>query len=357
MNHPTNQSYSTVLTQQKYPSKNQAIIFTPIDGAKLQDYLLPLGEIVHPKNIIFCSKLSNNRICMYLSSQEIVEKFMNDYSGIIEINNEILQARRYVTPSERIILSNVCPSIPHDILIKELEHIGVTILSPITFLKNSASLPEFNHILSFRRQVFIKPTALPIPESFLINYENTSYRIFLVRDILKCFNCKQEGHTSTNCKTAPTSTNPSEIPSIPNQSQNSIIAIPETITPSSAVTASTSVVVVVVVVPNPLKNMLLKSNATSIENANNPQQQQPKQAIESNASAMEIDQTPSSTKRNIDDTLSPPILDETSPNFTKPLDPTPKKKKSKSANLPEKTLEDFIKEKKRIHHSYSITTN
>ncbi|CAH1114510.1 unnamed protein product [Psylliodes chrysocephalus] len=200
---------------------------------------------------------------------------------------------------------------------KELEHIGVNTLSN-NFLKINASLPKFTHNLSFRRQVFIKSTALPIPESFLINYENTSYRIFLARDILECFNCKQEDHTSSKCKTAPTSTNPTAIPSIPNQSQNSITATSETITPSPAVIAPTPAVVV----PTPLKNHL-QSNAASIENTNNLQQQQQKQTIESNASAMEIDQTPSSTKTNVDNTLSPSILDETSPNFTKLLDPNP----------------------------------
>lgn len=197
----TNKSYSAAITQQNFPTKEQAIIFNAIDGIRLQDYLIKVGSIINPKNILFASRLSNNRICMYLSSKEIVDKFMNE-NGIIEINGESLRARRLVTPAERLILSNVCPTIPHDVLNHELQKIGLTPVSPINFLRISASVSEYSHILSFRRQVYISTPEVTIPESILITFDDTSYRIFLSQDGLICFSCKKAGHISSQCKTS-----------------------------------------------------------------------------------------------------------------------------------------------------------
>uniref|UniRef100_A0A6P7GIC6 Triple functional domain protein-like n=1 Tax=Diabrotica virgifera virgifera TaxID=50390 RepID=A0A6P7GIC6_DIAVI len=144
------QTYSLTTTSKvQFSSKEKAIIFNALDNTKLQEYLIPLGNIIQPKNIIFCSRLSNNRICMYLSSKQLVEDYMTN-RGYIEIQGEIVRARKLITPAERIVLSNVCPSIPHEILINELQNIDLVPASPMTFLKISATLPKYNHILSFR---------------------------------------------------------------------------------------------------------------------------------------------------------------------------------------------------------------
>ncbi|CAG9815998.1 unnamed protein product [Phaedon cochleariae] len=198
---PTNRSYSAALTQQHCPTKEQAIIFNAIDGIRLQDYLIKVGSIINPKNILFASRLSNKRICMYLSSKETVDKFMNE-NGMIEINGESLRARRLITPAERLVLSNVSPTIPHDLLNHELQKIGLSPVSPISFLRISASISEYSHILSFRRQVYISSPDVTIPESIMITFDDTSYRIFLSQDGLTCFSCKKAGHISSQCKTS-----------------------------------------------------------------------------------------------------------------------------------------------------------
>ncbi|XP_050509664.1 uncharacterized protein LOC126886705 [Diabrotica virgifera virgifera] len=154
---PANKSYSTAASQQNFfPGKENAILFSAINNTPRQDYLISLGNLINPKNILFSSRLSNNRICMYLSSKQAVEDFMTNY-GSIQVNGETVRARRLITPAERIVLSNVCPSIPHEVIIQELKHLGLNLVSPITFLKISASLPEYSHLKSFRRQVFISP--------------------------------------------------------------------------------------------------------------------------------------------------------------------------------------------------------
>ncbi|CAG9815977.1 unnamed protein product [Phaedon cochleariae] len=78
--------------------------------------------------------------------------------------------------------------------------IGLKLLSPTTFLRVNIANPGYAHIMSFRRQVFIAPLEnTTIPNSILINYENTPYRIFLSLDNLTCFKCKKPGHISSQC--------------------------------------------------------------------------------------------------------------------------------------------------------------
>uniref|UniRef100_A0A6P7GB56 Uncharacterized protein LOC114340037 n=1 Tax=Diabrotica virgifera virgifera TaxID=50390 RepID=A0A6P7GB56_DIAVI len=148
--HPTqqnSQSYASITTKNqtssKFPDKQQAVLFTSIDDVKIEDYLIALGSIVNPKDIIFASRISQNRICIYFSSKQLVDNFLKNY-GSIKISNQILTARKLITPSQRIVLSGVCPStsIPHSILEAELIKLGLNLLSPINFLKINASRPE-----------------------------------------------------------------------------------------------------------------------------------------------------------------------------------------------------------------------
>nr|CAH7721113.1 unnamed protein product [Callosobruchus chinensis]CAH7734258.1 unnamed protein product [Callosobruchus chinensis] len=214
------QTYSSALVQpaHKYPNKEQAIIFNAIDGARIQDYLLQLGPIVNPKNILFCSRISNNRLCVYLSSKAWVDKFLAD-PGEIVIQGEKVRARCLVTPSDRLVISNVCPTIPNTAIKSALEQLDLQLLSPISFLRIGATLPEYSHILSFRRVTYVAPNeSTKIPESIEINHEGLKYRIFLSLDSQKCFKCKQGGHIAAQC---PTTILQSTIPAKENSSASS----------------------------------------------------------------------------------------------------------------------------------------
>lgn len=193
-------SYSSVMTTPKFPSKKQAIVFTSLENLKLEEYLIAVGSLIEPKNILFSSRISNGRICIYLSSITTVDDFMNNHGGKIRINGEVIQTRRLITPNERLLMSNVCPTIPHAVIGQELEKYGLKLMSPISFLKIGTNHPEYKHILSFRRQVYISPHEKnTIPESIVIDHENTSYRIFLSLDT--CFICKKPDHVAANCTT------------------------------------------------------------------------------------------------------------------------------------------------------------
>lgn len=207
VNHPqqNQNNYSRAVKQpapNMFPKKDQAIILNTQDELKVADYIIAIGNIVQPKNIIFASRISNNRICVYLSSVEHVNNIVDNHN-IIKIGEHNLTVRRLITPAKRIILSNVCPSIPHKIIEQALQHTNIQPVSPISFLKATYISEEYNHILSFRRQVYIKPDEnLQLPPTILIEYEDIAYRIFLCYDDITCFICKNKGHISKQCPDA-----------------------------------------------------------------------------------------------------------------------------------------------------------
>lgn len=181
-----------------FPKRDQAIIFSSLPGISIKEYIVSLGSIVGPKNMTFASKISNNRVCIYLISKQCVDDFMANHAAIT-IGDVTITARRLITPASRIILSNVSPHIPHDIIETTLRSQNLKVVSPVSFIGIGVG-GEFAHMCSFRRQVYIVPEEnQQLPSSMLIDYEQIVTRIFLSNDELKCFVCKSEGHISKQC--------------------------------------------------------------------------------------------------------------------------------------------------------------
>lgn len=216
----------TVPTQ-SFPTKNQAIIVSVVENLKLSDYVVSIGSLIGPKNLLFASRISNNRICMYLHSKDMVDKLVQTHKTIFIEGHEV-NIRRLITPAKRLILSNVCPTIPHDIVKCELEKAGLKLVSPVSFMRAGIPVDQYSHVLSFRRQVYISPSEdqnYNLPHSLLIPFEETSYRIFISTDELSCFLCKQSGHIAKNCPAAkdhedlpPHSQKPSDMQPTPTES-------------------------------------------------------------------------------------------------------------------------------------------
>lgn len=115
-------------------------------------------------------------------------------------NDHFIKARRLVSPAKRIILSNVSPSLPHDIIVKEIQNLKFKIVSQMTFIGAVVANIEYKHILSFRRQVYIiLEENDKLPESILISYKHNYFRIFLSTDEIRCFSCKKLGHVARQC--------------------------------------------------------------------------------------------------------------------------------------------------------------
>nr|CAH7767096.1 unnamed protein product [Callosobruchus chinensis] len=130
--------------------KEQAIIFNAIEGTKLQDYLLKLGPIVNPKNIVFCSRISNSRICIYLSSKDAVDRFL-DAPGETVLQDETIRARRLVTPADRLNFLHIIDQHPdyeqiYTDAAKIEDQLGIATVKPSSAI--TMRLPDFGTVFT-----------------------------------------------------------------------------------------------------------------------------------------------------------------------------------------------------------------
>lgn len=208
-----------------FPKKEQAIVLGAIEGPKLGDYVKAIGEITGPKNITFASRMSNNRICIYLSSVQAVDNLVKSHGKVTVLDTEIC-IRRLITPAKRIIVSNASPYIPHETIATALKAIGLKLVSQISFLRAGIPGDEFSHVLSFRRQVYVTPLEdnATLPASIIIKYDETNQRVFLTFDDMTCFLCKQPNHVAANCPNTATGGTDPPISTSPTSPQNIIPA-------------------------------------------------------------------------------------------------------------------------------------
>lgn len=193
------QSFASTVANSLIPKKDQAIVIDINVSLPHKDYVIAIGKLVQPSNILFASRISKERICIFLSSKTLVDNLIENHPSIL-IQEQHFKLRKLYNPNKRVILSNVYPNIPPDVIANEFAKLNISLCSPITFLKAGIQVEDFTHILSFRRQTFIKHEDLSkIPTSILINYEDTNYRIFLSDDSLNCFICQSQGHIASQC--------------------------------------------------------------------------------------------------------------------------------------------------------------
>lgn len=190
---------SYAASMQSFPTKEQAIVIESHDGITIKEYVIAIGKLTNPSNIRYVSRISNGRICIFLSSKKCVEDLILTNPKIL-INNISLEVRPLLTKNKRIILSNVCPVIPNHEIEEKLLKLGVKPTSKITPLRAGLSIPGFSHILSFRRQMYIQNEDFAkLPETIQIEYEGTYYWIYFSTDSPTCFLCKTEGHLAKHC--------------------------------------------------------------------------------------------------------------------------------------------------------------
>ena len=197
-------SYSACAqSTESFPKKDQAIVFPLIENLTNEDYAEALGSIVSPSKILFQSRMSRERMCFYFDKIDTLNKFMEEH-GQIHIKNQTLDARRLVNPLKQLTISNVCPIIPHSVIVKELtDKTGIVLKLPMKFVKAGHTNPSFQHILSFRRTVAYDPDNTDtsrVPDSIVIKYDNEEYRVFISTETnMKCFLCKNTGHPAKKC--------------------------------------------------------------------------------------------------------------------------------------------------------------
>lgn len=200
-------SYAAMTEKLVCPKRDQGLILDCTGGLSLTEYTCAVGDIVNPKNVLFSSRISNNRVCLYLANKNLVDN-ITDQHEFIQIGLHKITIRPLVSKNIRIIFSNVHPSIPNNALENILEQLNVKRASPVSILKAAINKEGYSHVASFRRQVYIKPDDLDkVPDIFKINYDDLNYYIYAGTDTLKCFKCNLEGHLARNCteEASPTS--------------------------------------------------------------------------------------------------------------------------------------------------------
>ena len=155
-NNTTEPKISNVTKQEFTPSQDQAIILQSIDGITIEEYARAIANIIGPKAIKFLSRISNDRICMYLDSKETVTSLISKYKTVV-VNNKNIEIRPMVLRVQRIILSNIEPIIPNSAIENMFKRNNIKLYSKITPLKAGITDPNLAHILSFRRQVYVDP--------------------------------------------------------------------------------------------------------------------------------------------------------------------------------------------------------
>ena len=191
------------------PTKKQAILLPVDEETPLIDYFVAIGRKIGPSNIISASKISKQRICIYLLNEATADLFIRDHKNII-VNGKQIVARKLIAPAKKLVLSNIHPYLPNNKILQALRnhdlkpvsnihnlHVGLT---TSTLSKDKSEL--YSHITSFRRGVYIEPNEeIVIPDSLLINHDNEYHRIFINEKETEqsCFICKNTGHTSASC--------------------------------------------------------------------------------------------------------------------------------------------------------------
>ena len=100
--------------------------------ALLVDYIKAIFNIIDPEKIRFAWSIANNKICLYLSAIELVNRVV---AKSISTENNNIEIKPLVQPQQRVILSNFAPEIPHSHLEDIIDNLNIRRTSLVTHLR------------------------------------------------------------------------------------------------------------------------------------------------------------------------------------------------------------------------------
>lgn len=239
-------TYASTMSKKQQTTAEQGIVIHAREGLVINDYLEALSKLIDPNEIRHASKISNQRINVFLASKEVATTLTANHKNINVLGNS-LQIRPFKNSLHRIIISNVSPIIPDEAIENALNKLGIKIQTSINGLRVGGQNPRFAHVLSFRRCFSIKPEDAPkVPDSILLTHTDTSYRIFFASESVICFVCKQSGHLARQCpenkeENLTSALNPNYPPIIPNKSASPLTQATNVQTPAVNKTATEAV--------------------------------------------------------------------------------------------------------------------
>ena len=181
-------------------SRNNAITLNARADVSIHEYIKALTLTIPPNEILSASRISGQRIAVYLRTKQAVHEAVNQG---LNIHNTYVQIVPLVLPTTKLTLSNVYPEIPNHVLNTELSSF-CKVVSPVRPIPLGFKESNLSHILSFRRQVqVILPTNVIPPDHLNFNHGGGNYRVFITTDSVKCFSCGEFGHVTRACKKPP----------------------------------------------------------------------------------------------------------------------------------------------------------
>lgn len=176
-------------------SASNGVVIDSCPNTEIKDYLLALKTYVPPECVFSISRISKGRISIYFNDISWTEKVIQ--KGLV-INKTFLQARPVIVKTTKLVLSNVPPEVPCYEIYRLLSKFG-KIVSKFRPIPASTNLPEFQHLISHRREVEIQlndPTT--IPESLELILDDIRY-IFYISDCSLCHICRDTIHKREQC--------------------------------------------------------------------------------------------------------------------------------------------------------------
>ena len=178
-------------------TRDNGVVFKVEDNVPIAAYVDAFTDLLNPNSVVSASRISNGRAAIYLKTRQDVEDAVM-YG--FKYNETFIEVSPMVQPTTRLILSNVYPEIPNDVLNRNLSGF-CKVVSRIRPIPLGIKTKELSHVYSFRRQVHVLiGVDITIPDHMNIAYNGVNYRVFLSNDSVKCFNCGESGHISKNCK-------------------------------------------------------------------------------------------------------------------------------------------------------------
>lgn len=107
-------SYTSAAQNYQFPKRDQGLIIDCVENLNLTDYTSAVAKLVGNKNILYSTRISNNRVCLYLAIKELVKELTDNQ--FIKIGGNKVNIRPLINKQQRVIFSNVAPPIPHFVL-------------------------------------------------------------------------------------------------------------------------------------------------------------------------------------------------------------------------------------------------
>lgn len=159
-------------------TRKNAIVLNIANRMSQCDFLNELSTVVHPNNIVSCSRQEDNFIVYLLNSAEAGRLIK---SGIV-LNNEKIIVRTIYREPVKVIISNFLPHLPNKLIVDFLKQFGRTETSHLTPIPIDADGNDtFKHVLSHRRQIFMhmKPNVRLPGKVVIVDVDHSEYEIRL----------------------------------------------------------------------------------------------------------------------------------------------------------------------------------